>query len=526
MVRTASASSDIPWLAADEELTALFEKFVDDEGCTSDSQRSRLWLETPPCTAREMARAKSVFHATPLIAATPDYALTDDLICHRLRMAIQRADSAEDHHLGAVVLANRLLDVEDPMGAGSRGPQHLTPHLQLSSDCRRMATGFSGIWETNPVCGRRKLGSWEISWSQGEVTQRSTTSVLRQFSAAAGGQWLEGGAGELLQVTTAHVHLHNQVSSGKTAAVFSVPAEFVCFESGRVVLKFAFADVVAVGSASVASGGFRGWFASTRDTGRYLAAPKIAAEVRDLLVFACSPNIEPITNAGAEADAVTSAFEDAGLSKFSVQHGGSAETLRQLLLDQPTRNVLLIGHFDLTYGERRTLGFCRPDGALEAIDATALASMIGNQALRRGLRLLFLNGCCSEALGHALVRLGVPVVVCWRTRCQSNAAAVFSTAFFRQLARSDLEDHRAAFAAAQHAVLAVTRPAGPLLSDGTHMHVPTYALRDPDQQPPAGVGGGTIAAGIPVLMSSDSLTILGGDVSICPGVTAVPPLPG
>ena len=279
------------------------------------------------------------------------------------------------------------------------------------------------------------------------------------------------------------------------------------------MLKFAFADIVAVGTASVASGGFRGWFASTRDSGRYLAAPRTAAEVRDLLVFACSPNIGPIANASLEADAVTAAFDDSRLSKFSVQHGGSAETLRQLLLEQPTRNLLLIGHFDLHFGGRRTLGFCRPGGQLEAIDATALASMIGTQALRRGLRLLFLNGCCSEALGHALLQLGVPVIICWRTRCESDAARIFSTAFFRQLARSDLEDHRAAFTAAQHAVLAITRPVGPLLSDGTRIHVPTYTLRDPDQ--PC-VSAGPIAAGIPVLLSSDSLTILGGQVSMSP----------
>lgn len=51
------------------------------------------------------------------------------------------------------------------------------------------------------------------------------------------------------------------------------------------------------------------------------------------------------------------------------------------------------------------------------------------------LRLIVLNGCRSEALGHKLRESGAECVVCWRTATVDDAAHRFSTRFFQAIAQ-------------------------------------------------------------------------------------------
>ena len=399
------------------------------------------------------------------------------------------------HLLAAVVRMMLLLEHKD----GPTENHHAQTFEPLYSSSAM--TGFSGIWEATSRANHRMMGAWQISWSQGELRQnRDAQSIVDVID------------GRRLAAITAAVHIANQTGPGGFTQVGSVPAQFILdSRTGRFVLAFSFADVFAVGAVS--GGGFRGYFASRRDYGRYLAAPQLAAEVRDLVVFACSPSLAPIANANAEATEVSKAFTDGGMSKFLVHNGGSADTLRQLLQQQPTHTLLLIGHMDLKLGsesDRPTLGFCLPDGGLQAITLGALASILGSQGLSNGLRLLFLNGCGSEELGREACRVGVPAVVCWRTRCESGAARLFSTAFFQALVWRNLQDYQAAFTAAKNAVLTATRPGRNL--SGLPIDVPRYELRDPDRPRTGSIefSPKAYAAGIPVLLTgtSDHITLI------------------
>ena len=146
------------------------------------------------------------------------------------------------------------------------------------------------------------------------------------------------------------------------------------------------------------------------------------------------------------------------------------------------------GHGDVPLGGRCTLAFVQEGGAgLEAVTPDALAHAVGAQSVQRGgrLRVLLLNGCCTEALGKAAVRAGIEHVVCWRTRTADEPARAFGVEFVRRLAAGHAVE--AAFEAAQAAQLVLTVPGR---DDAGHAAtVPKYARADPDdaalvQQPP------------------------------------------
>ena len=212
------------------------------------------------------------------------------------------------------------------------------------------------------------------------------------------------------------------------------------------------------------------------------------------MTWICNPRASPLSQANEEA------LDVSQHSYPSVIHrGGTAQELRQKLLENPPRRFLFIGHADARApGGPRTLGFTSEDGsAITIAPNDELARMFGASAKANGgqLELVFLNGCCSEPLGRLLHQRGVPVVVCWRTRAEDCAARIFSVEFFRALKVTN--DFRRAFAEAEGAVRAVTKPG--TLTGGIASGVPKYELRDPDAPAPAGAT--TAAAGIPVLIS-------------------------
>jgi len=236
------------------------------------------------------------------------------------------------------------------------------------------------------------------------------------------------------------------------------------------------------------------WFAGA-------AVSEVADEPLGTLFFVCSPTVSPLPNAAPEA------YEVAGLctGTTKVQLGGTADALRTLLA-KPPRRFLFSGHADAQSPSpgtlNKTLGFTQPSGNLEIVQPEQIRMMLALAGPRHGgcLELVFLNGCCSEALGLAVHAAGVPTVVCWRTKVCDPAARVFARAFFK-----GLEDGRSvvdAFEDAKNAVMCVTH-SGQLtgLPAGMTTSVPKFELREPGTPSAMTfVSPIPIAAGVPVLV--------------------------
>lgn len=197
----------------------------------------------------------------------------------------------------------------------------------------------------------------------------------------------------------------------------------------------------------------------------------------ELLIFACSPRVAPLPEAGSEATdvAMATSWGDA----VHISFGGDAERLRHTLITARPRRFLFTGHSDVIFnGGEKTLGFTKPGGTLELVETELVAQILASHGVNSGglLELAFINGCRSEALGRMLATSGVPCVVCWRGRVCDGAARVFARAFFQAVA--GCMSYERAFVEAKRAVLLVTRRSGGRA--GTAVATPLYELRDPD----------------------------------------------
>ena len=238
-----------------------------------------------------------------------------------------------------------------------------------------------------------------------------------------------------------------------------------------------------------------------------LAVPSAAAAsghpCEPLLVLACSPDVSPLANV------IDEALEVNDECPGTIRRGGTCERLAEALTKHSPRSFLFSGHADAATGmsSGRTLGFTMPGGGLSVVTDTVVAQTLAAHAISNGgrLELVFINGCSSYDLGMEVLSVGVPCVVCWRTKVKDGAARVFALAFFRHLRQSGAPaDYRAAFAEAKLAVSRVTRPGR--LGTGVASEVQRYVVRDPRQ--PLAVGQFTFtpppeAAGIPVLLPED-----------------------
>ena len=125
---------------------------------------------------------------------------------------------------------------------------------------------------------------------------------------------------------------------------------------------------------------------------------------------------------------------------------------------------------------------CWPLRTTELVRPETLVDMFLSLRERRGdvLELVFLNGCESEDLGHALhEQAKVPWVVCWRTKCNDEAARLFSLHFFEALRRAgalEAEPYPSAFYQAKSALITKHTRVG-ISADGAAAQVPKFVFR-------------------------------------------------
>ena len=157
---------------------------------------------------------------------------------------------------------------------------------------------------------------------------------------------------------------------------------------------------------------------------------------RELLIFVCNPTAAALPGSDDEAAEVSLHVA------ASIKRGGTAEDLRTMLVSVPTRMFLFIGHGNVPFAtasatgalQRHTLAFACPSGGLVTVKPDDLCNVLGSHA-PEPLEFVFLNGCCTAALGQACFDAGVPTVVCWKTRVENRAARVFSTSFFEAVGK-------------------------------------------------------------------------------------------
>jgi len=225
-----------------------------------------------------------------------------------------------------------------------------------------------------------------------------------------------------------------------------------------------------------------------------LAEAEAAARECPLAAMACSPAAGPLPAVLEEALGVSRILRGA-----SIQYGGTAADMDDLLARHPTRRFLFAGHADVDhFGRTRlTLGFTMPGGGLAPVPPTAIASLLGRHTPRgvagRVLELAFLNGCKSKKLGMKTLLAGVDYVVCWSTLTHSSAAKFFSLRFFEGVERG--YSYRNAFDYALAHLVAEPRPGGTTAT----LHGPQWVVRDPEPIP--ATLAYPIAAGIPVLLT-------------------------
>ena len=211
---------------------------------------------------------------------------------------------------------------------------------------------------------------------------------------------------------------------------------------------------------------------------------------RELLIAVCDPSDTrtAIKNAHAEASAVSLIIPAA------LFH--SVKNLEQDLSTNKTRRFLFIGHGDAVVAEGNTLAFCDAAGHVELSNPEALAKMLGKTRKGNQLELVFLNGCKTRVLGDLVRKAGVPNVVCWETRVRSDAAKIFSTAFFKEMRDTEkMHDYRGAFEAARLKVIAELEPG---FYNKIVARKQAFDLIDPDEASSASAP--RKGAGIPVLM--------------------------
>jgi hypothetical protein len=137
------------------------------------------------------------------------------------------------------------------------------------------------------------------------------------------------------------------------------------------------------------------------------------------------------------------ALEDRTLAPYTIEERGNA-TLEDIIrtFDRHEGRVEIF-HF-AGHAEDFQLLLENEGGSQEAANAGGLVRFLASQV---GLRLVFLNGCATEAQADMLVQAGIPAVICTAQRINDAAARIFSERFYERLA--DRKGIQSAFEAAE-----------------------------------------------------------------------------
>ena len=213
---------------------------------------------------------------------------------------------------------------------------------------------------------------------------------------------------------------------------------------------------------------------------------------KPLLIYHCSPSKDiPLPHVRREAEEVKTAYMRPNSIQDAEASCGTSERLRQKLILKRPALFLFAGHADTELDPgKRTLAFVDENGGIDVVRPETLVDVFRSLRERRGdvLELVFLNGCQSEELGRALCeQANVPWVVCWRTKCDDEAARLFSVHFFEALGRAgalEEEPYRFAFYEAKSAVESGQKLAGTLANGRTPAQVPKFVFRPIERRPP------------------------------------------
>ena len=160
--------------------------------------------------------------------------------------------------------------------------------------------------------------------------------------------------------------------------------------------------------------------------------------VVDVLIFVCQPAESPLPMAFAEARKVKETIELRPGATAEIVFGGTPSDLARLLFRKRPIILHFIGHANAVHpatGEQ-TLCFTRDNGSMMTIDRDRIISIIGDSAYgfrRRGLRLVFINGCCSEQFCRDLNWQTGLMCMAWFTAVADLAAYKFAEGFYEGL---------------------------------------------------------------------------------------------
>ena len=227
--------------------------------------------------------------------------------------------------------------------------------------------------------------------------------------------------------------------------------------------------------------------------------------VRELLVFTCNPRDHDLPQAHREGNRIAEGYWKPNL--FGAE-GASLKTLRKELSKQPTRRFHFAGHSnlltpkDVPGGVKHTLGFTTADGSLEFENAEKVVEVLTKHG--KDLKFVFINGCESLDFGRALIKAGIPRVLCWKTIVEDSGASEFAVKFYEEL-WDGKEDYRAAYDAAKEHVEELKRNGTIEQTNGVPVegYVQKYEFRARGSPSRINCKPKPIAVGCPVLLPDE-----------------------
>ena len=193
-----------------------------------------------------------------------------------------------------------------------------------------------------------------------------------------------------------------------------------------------------------------------------------------------------------------------GAVPFVTLRNETVAAFRAALAAQRPTAIIFCGHGDLEHAGGMALGFVSAQDG-QRFDLVDHATMAGYLLTVPTLRLVLLDGCCTETLAKELSegarRPGggggatLEHVICWRTKTEDRAAQVFGESFVQRCLGGGGETTAEAYESAKGAVSDLR--VDDVLGTGHTADVINFKFEDPDTWVPQ-AGAKTRPAGIPL----------------------------